>query len=141
MKKTKFFNQENRNWVLIDAKDKILGRLATRIAKILQGKNKATYTPNFLCGDSVVVINAKHIRLTANKYEKKVYTKYSGYPSGQRHKPFSALMEKSPTRALHMAVRGMLPRNDLSKKMLRALKIYPEAEHKHQAQEPKLINV
>ena len=100
MKKTKFFGKEERKWILIDAQDKILGRLASRIANILQGKNKATYSPNFLCGDKVVVINARHIRVSGNKYEKKTYDKYSGYPSGRKEMSFKVMMNKKPSRIL-----------------------------------------
>lgn len=140
-KNTKFFNQEERKWVLIDAKDKILGRLATRIAKILQGKNKATYTPNFLCGDRVIVINAKHIKLTANKYQDKVYDKYSGYPSGRKEMVLKTLKDKNPNKVLYMAVKGMLPKSNLGWTMLKSLKIYPETEYKEKAQKPELINI
>ncbi|MBP7088720.1 MAG: 50S ribosomal protein L13 [Candidatus Omnitrophica bacterium] len=141
-KNTKFFNQEERKWVLIDAKDKILGRLATRIAKILQGKNKATYTPNFLCGDRVIVINAKHIKFTANKYSQdKIYDKYTGYPSGRKVITLKTLKEKNPSKVLYLAVKGMLPKSNLGWTMLKSLKIYPEAEYEQKAQKPELINV
>ncbi len=141
MKKTKFFNQEERSWVLIDARDKVLGRLASRIAKILQGKNKPTYTPNFLCGDRVVVINARHVRFTANKYHQKVYDKYTGFPSGRKEMSLRVLMEKNPAKVLELAVRGMLPRNNLGSRMLKSLRIYPESEHNQKAQLPKEIKV
>jgi len=141
MKKTKFFNQEEREWVLIDAKDKILGRLATRIAKILQGKNKSTYTPNFLCGDRVIVINARQIKVTGNKYEDKVYDKYSGYPSGRKEINLKALISKNPTQVLYTAVRGMLPKNNLGRMMLRSLRIHLDGEHCQQAQKPKRIDI
>ena len=141
VKNTKFFNQEEQKWVLIDAKDRVLGRLATRISRILQGKNKATYTPNFICGDRVVVINAKHVKVTANKRKDKIYDKYSGYPSGRKLISFSNLMEKNPTKVLYIAVKGMLPKNHLGRVMLKSLRIYPEAEHDHKAQKPELINV
>lgn len=141
MKKSKFFNQEERKWVLVDARDKILGRLASRIARILQGKNKPTYTPNFLCGDRVIIINAKHIRFTGNKYNDKIYDKYSGYPSGRKEMSLKVLMGKSPSRVLRTAVKGMLPKNYLGKMMIRALKVYPEGAHCHEAQKPQTINV
>jgi large subunit ribosomal protein L13 len=141
MKKTKFFNQEERKWVLIDAKNRILGRLATRIAKILQGKHKPTYSPNFLCGDKVVVINAKYIKVTGKKREDKIYDKYSGYPGGRKEITFKRLMEKNPSKILYLAVKGMLPKNKLGKLMLRSLKIYPEDKYPHQAQRPKEIEV
>jgi large subunit ribosomal protein L13 len=141
MKKTKFFNKEERKWVLIDARNKVLGRLATRIAKILQGKHKPTYSPNFLCGDRVVVINAKYIRVTGKKWEDKIYDKYSGYPGGRKEIPLKKLMEKNPSKVVYLAVKGMLPKNKLGKLMLRSLKVYPEDKHIHQAQKPQKIEV
>lgn len=141
MKKTKFFNQVERKWVLIDAKDQVLGRLATRIARILQGKTKATYTPNFLCGDIVVVINAKHIKVTANKSETKVYDKYTGYPSGRKEITLKVLMDKNPTSVLVSAVKGMLPRTHLGNMMLKSFKVYPEGTHNHVAQKPEALSV
>ena len=141
MKKTKFFNKEDRDWVVVDAKDKILGRLASRIAKILQGKNKATYTPNLLVGDRVIVVNAKHIRVTGNKYENKIYDKYSGYPSGRKEITLKVLMDKNPTKALYTAVKGMLPKTTLGHKMLKSLKVYPDQEHDQEAQKPKSISI
>ena len=140
-KKTKFFNKVEGRWVIIDAKDKILGRVATRIAVILQGKNKAVYTPNFLCGDNVVVVNVKHVRVTGNKLKKKIYDKYTGYPSGRKEITLEQLNEKNPIDFLRKAVKGMLPKNLLAKQMLRKLKLYPEAEHKHIAQHPVEIEV
>ncbi len=140
MKTTKFFNQHEHKWVLIDAKDKVLGRLACRIARILQGKNKATYTPNSFCGDRVVVINAKHIKVTGNKHQKKVYDKYSGYPSGRKVMKLKVLAEKNPAAVLQIAVKGMLPRNNIGAQMFKSLKVYPEAEHNQAAQKPQTIN-
>lgn len=127
--------------MLIDAKDGVLGRLSTRIAKILQGKNKPTYSPNFLCGDRVVVINAKHVKVTGNKWEDKRYDKYSGYPSGRKEIRFKDLMKKNPSRILYLSVKGMLPKNWLGKRELRSLKIYPESKHLHAAQSPKEVKV
>ncbi|MCF7907988.1 MAG: 50S ribosomal protein L13 [Candidatus Omnitrophica bacterium] len=141
MKKTKFFNPKERRWVVIDAKDKVLGRLATRIAIVLQGKNKATYTPNSICGDRVVVINARHARLTANKAETKSYDRYSGYPSGRKDLTLKELMKKNPTRVMYLAVKGMVPKNNRGREMMKSLKIYAEAEHNQQAQKPESINI
>lgn len=141
MKTTKFFNKVERKWVVIDAKDKILGRLSIRVAKILQGKNKAVYSPNFLCGDRVILINAKYVKFSANKRESKVYDKYTGYHNGRKEMRLKILMEKNPTRVLYLAVKGMLPRNNLGARMLKSLKIYPEAEHKQEAQKAQLITV
>jgi large subunit ribosomal protein L13 len=141
VKKTQFFNNSERKWVLIDAKDKVLGRLSTRIARILQGKTKATYSPNFLCGDKVIVINAKHIKITGNKLEDKNYDKYSGYPGGIKEISMKRMQEKNPSRVLYCAVKGMLPKSLLAKRMIRGLKIYPEDKYEQIAQQPTKIEV
>ncbi len=141
MKKTKFFHDQQRDWVVIDAKDKVLGRLATQVAKILQGKNKATYTPNAVVGDKVIIVNAKHIRLTGNKLQGKVYDKYTGYPSGRKEMPFNILAQKNPNRVVRMAIKGMLPRNSLARTMLKSLRIYPERQHDQVSQKPKSIDI
>lgn len=141
MKKTKFFNDVQRNWVLIDAKDKVLGRLSTRIARILQGKHKATYSPNFLCGDNVVVINSRHVKITGNKLQNKAYDRYSGYPGGIREIGLKNLQEKNPSRVVYLAVKGMVPHTLLGKRMLRLLKVYPDEKHNHEAQKPQKIEV
>ncbi len=141
MKKTKFFNNLERRWYLVDAKNKVLGRLSTRIAMLLQGKHKATYSPNFLCGDYVVVVNAKYIRVSGKKAEQKVYDRYSGYPGGIKEISFKKLREKNPSRLLYLAVRGMVPKSRLGKRMIRLLKVYPEEKHKHQAQNPQKLEV
>ncbi len=136
MKKTKFYNNVESKWILIDARNEILGRLAVRISRILQGKNKAVYSPNFLCGDHVVVINVEHVRVTGNKLKAKVYDKYSGYPSGRKEIVFDKLIKKNSVKSLYLAVKGMLPKNVLAKRMLRNLRIYPQEEHPHTAQNP-----
>lgn len=141
MNKTRFFSQEERKWVVVDAKDKVLGRLSTRIAKILQGKHKPTYSPNSLCGDKVIVINADYIKVTGNKKDDKMYDKYSGYPAGRKAIPLKKLMEKNASLPLYLAVKGMLPRNWLGKRMLRSLKIYPQEIHEQTAQKPRKIEV
>ncbi len=141
MYKTKFYKKDVKSWVLIDAQGKILGRLATRIAKILQGKHRANYTPNSICGDKVVVINAEQIRVTGKKQSEKMYDKYSGYPGGRKEINLKRLSEKNPTKALYYAVAGMLPKNKLRKEMLRSLNIYPDKNHKQIAQKPKEIQV
>ena len=115
--------------------------LCDHCGEILQGKNKPTYSPNFLCGDKVIVTNAKCIRVTGNKYNDKIYDKYTGYPSGRKEMSLKVLMSKNPARVLQMAVRGMLPKNTLGKWMLKSLKIYPTSSHKHQAQKPETISV
>ncbi len=130
-----------REWLLIDAKEKTLGRLASQIAKILQGKHKPTYTPFLLSGDYVVVINARYIRLTGKKMLEKIYDKYSGYPGGRKEISLRELLNKNPSKVLYLAVKGMLPKNRLAKRMLNSLKIYPEDSHPHKAQSPKQIKV
>ncbi len=141
MKKTKFYNKVERKWVLVDARNKVLGRFASRIARILQGKHKPTYSPNFLCGDIVVVVNAKYIKVTGTKLKTKIYDKYSGYPSGRKEITLEQLLQKNPTKVLRMAVKGMLPKNQLAKIMLRSLKIYLEDECPHAGQKPQKIEV
>ena len=141
MKFTKFYPRIERRWLLVDARNKTLGRVATRIAKILQGKTKPTYSPNFLCGDYVVVINARYIKVTGRKLEEKIYDKYSGYPGGRKEITLKELIKKNPSKALYLAVKGMLPKNKLRKRMLRALKVYPEDKHPHLAQKPEKIEV
>ena len=141
MKKTKFFNKQERKWVLIDAKDKVLGRMSTRIARILQGKTKPTYSPNFLCGDRVIVTNAKLIKFSANKRENKIYDKFTGFHSGRKEMSLKALMDRNPSRALYLAVKGMLPKSNLGAQMLKSLKIYPEGTHKQKAQKPQTVGI
>lgn len=124
------------NWFVVDAKDQILGRLATRIATILMGKHKPTYTPHVDTGDFVVVTNAAFVRVTGRKVDQKEYQRYSGYPGGQRRITFRELMAKSPETIIRLAVRRMLPKNRLGAQMLRKLKVYRGGEHRHQAQQP-----
>ncbi|MCM8756768.1 MAG: 50S ribosomal protein L13 [Candidatus Omnitrophica bacterium] len=138
MKNTKFFNKVERKRVVIDAKDKVLGRLATRIAKILQGKHKSTYTPNFLCGDKVVVINANRIKITGNKMKDKIYT---GYPGGLKEITLEKLINKNITKVLYLSVKNMLPRNLLRKSMLRSLKIYPDDKYPYVGENIQKIEV
>lgn len=141
MKKTRFFPSQQEKWVMVDAKDQVLGRLATRIALVLQGKHKPIFTPNAICGDKVVVINARYVKLTADKYNTKVYDRYSGYPSGLKNMSLKDLMKKNPTKVLYTAVKGMLPKNNLGREMIKSLKVYPENQHMQQAQKPELINL
>jgi len=123
----------------VDAKDQVLGRLATRIARILQGKHKATFTPNFLCGDKVVVINASQIKVTGNKVDDKVYDWYSGYHSGRHEITYKQLLAKNPGKIIYVAVKGMLPRTLLAKRMIRGLKVYPGEKHEQAAQKPEKV--
>lgn len=125
-----------RSWYLIDAKGKTLGRLASEIAKILQGKHKPVYTPHVCVGDYIVVINAAKIRTTGKKLEQKKYYRYTGYPGGLKVKTLEQLLEERPELPLREAVRRMLPKNIQGRRMLRRLKIYPGPDHPHQAQKP-----
>ena len=130
-----------REWLLIDATDLVLGRLATQVAMILRGKTKPTYTPNVDTGDFVVIINAEKIRLTGNKAEQKSYFSYSGYPGGLKETSFRTMMEKHPERVIEKAVRGMLPKGTLGRQMGRKLHVYAGPDHPHQAQNPRQITL
>lgn len=130
-----------RSWYIVDAKDKILGRLATRVARILLGKHKAIYTPNIDCGDHVIVINASAIRVTGKKLKDKVYLRYSGYPSGQKSVTLEAMLKKRPTKVVDLAVERMLPSSPLGRKMFRKLKVYAEEQHPHKPQNPISLEV
>ena len=123
-----------RFWYLVDARDKILGRFAVGVARLLTGKYKPTYTPNVDGGDHVVVINAKDIKVTGKKLEDKIYQKYSGYPSGKKEINLGSLLEKSPEEVLKLAVRRMLPKNKLATQMFKRLRVYAADTHPHQAQ-------
>lgn len=130
-----------RDWYLIDAKDKILGRMASRIAMILQGKTKPIYTPHVDTGDFVIVINAEKIKLTGNKMDDKVYYTHSGYPGGFKEHPVKIWLEKHPDRVINMAVKRMLPKTKLGSAMLKKLKIYSGPDHLHEAQQPKVLEI
>ena len=130
-----------RRWLLVDAENKVLGRLAVPIATILMGKHRPIYTPHLDCGEFVVVINAEKIRLTGKKMDTKVYRRYSGYPGGQYITPISKVLEKHPERVIREAVRRMLPKGTLGKQMLKKLKVYAGAEHPHAAQNPEPVEL
>lgn len=130
-----------KEWVLVDATDMVLGRLASKVAKILRGKYKPSYTPHVDCGDNVIIINAEKVRLTGNKLNDKIYLSYSGYPGGQRVQTPSELLAKYPERLIEKAVKGMLPKNRLGSKIYGNLKVYVGPEHKQEAQNPKLIDL
>ena len=137
MKKEK--SKMERSWFLVDAKNKILGRMAVKIATVLIGKNKPTYAPEADRGDFVVVINAEKIKVTGNKKENKVYYKHSGYAGGLKSITLKRLQEKNPTTIIKMAVKGMLPKNKLQAKRTKRLKIYSGDKHPHQAQKMQLL--
>ena len=130
-----------RRWYLVDAEGRTLGRLATRIAHVLRGKHKPTYTPHLDMGDHIVVINAGKIRVTGNKAEQKVYYRHTGYPGGIRKTSFGQMMEKHPERILRTAVKGMLPNTPLGRRMFRKLRIYAAGEHGHEAQNPEALDL
>lgn len=131
----------NKEWVVIDAKGAVLGRLATQVAMMLRGKHKASYTPHVDCGDHVIVINADDVRLTGKKWTDKVYIHHTGYPGGQREQTATQLKAKSSTLLVENAVRGMLPKNTLGRELFRHLHVYEGSEHPHTAQQPKEIQL
>ena len=130
-----------REWFLIDAEGQILGRLATKIADILRGKNKPIFTPNVDTGDFVVVINAEKVKVTGKKAENKQYRHYTGYPGGIVVKKYPEVLKKHPERIIQAAVRGMIPKNKIGRAMLKKLKIYAGPNHPHQAQQPKPLKL
>lgn len=127
----------DRGWWLIDATDQPLGRLATRVATLLAGKHKPTWSPHLDTGDHVVIVNASRVRVTGNKLSQKRYYRHSNYPGGLREESLADLLARKPERAIEMAVKGMLPQNRLGKAMFRKLKVYAGADHPHQAQRPR----
>jgi large subunit ribosomal protein L13 len=141
--KTKSANKQTveKEWLLIDAENEILGRLASKVANILRGKNKPSYTPHVDCGDYVVIINADKIQLSGNKWEAKTYVHHTGYPGGQRSTTANELMAKKPFAMVEKAVKGMLPKNRLGAQMFRNMHVYAGAEHPHTGQSPKAINL
>ncbi|MFL5757769.1 MAG: 50S ribosomal protein L13 [Chloroflexota bacterium] len=126
----------DRRWYVVDATDETLGRLASRIARVLEGKHKPTYAPHMDTGDHVIVLNASRIAVTSNKRETKLYIRHSGYPAGLKQETLGHLLARRPEEVIRRAVKGMLPRNTLGVQMLRKLKIYAGSEHPHQAQKP-----
>ena len=134
-------HEVQRNWYVVDATDKTLGRLASRIALYLRGKNKPEYTPHVDTGDYIIVINADKVRVTGNKFTDKQYYHHSGYPGGIKDTTFDKLQQKHPARIIELAVKGMLPKNPLGRQMYRKLKVYAGAEHDHQAQQPQPLDL
>ncbi len=126
-----------RNWLVVDASGQTLGRLATRIADALRGKDKPTYTPHIDTGDFVIVVNAEKIAVTGNKRKDKRYYRHSGYPGGLRSRSLQDMLERRPEEVIRLAVKGMLPRNRLARKQLTKLKVYAGPDHPHQAQQPR----
>ena len=130
-----------KEWVVIDATNEVLGRLASQIAKILRGKNKPGYTPHVDCGDYVIVVNAEKVKLTGDKLTEKVYVRHTGYPGGQRFATAQDYLKKKPVFVIEEAVRGMLPKTRLGEAIFKNLKVYAGAEHPHAAQNPKAIKL
>ena len=130
-----------KNWHLVDAEDKVLGRLAVKIASILSGKNKAQYSPNADLGDFVVVVNAEKVKVTGNKFSQKNYYHHTGYPGGLKTKSFEKMQEDSPEKIIEKAVKGMLPKNKLANQIIKKLKVYSGSVHPHIGQQPKELAI
>ncbi|MFO7587060.1 MAG: 50S ribosomal protein L13 [Gemmatimonadota bacterium] len=130
-----------REWFVVDARDQVLGRLATRVATVLKGKHKPTYTTHLDVGDFVIVVNARDVRLTGRKADQKEYFRHSGYMGGERMIPFRSMLAKRPERVIELAVKGMLPKNALGRQQLRKLKVYAGPEHPHAAQMPRELEL
>lgn len=131
----------NKEWVVVDAEGQTLGRLASKIAKLLRGKHKPNFTPHVDCGDNVIVLNAGKIQLTGNKWEDKEYIWHTGYPGGQKRQTALELFKKKPLNIVERAVKGMLPKNKLGRTLYSNLYLYEGNEHKQEAQKPKLLNI
>jgi len=130
-----------RDWFIVDATDKTLGRLSTEIARRLRGKHKAEYTPHMDTGDYIVVINAKDVRVSGNKRKDKMYYHHTGYPGGIKSISFEKLIAKKPEQIIEKAVKGMLPKGPLGRDMFRKLKVYADAQHQHTAQQPQVLEI
>ena len=130
-----------RQWHLVDAEGKVLGRMASRIADVLRGKHKPFYTPNVDTGDFVVVINAGKVVVTGKKAQQKVYQRYSGYPGGLKEIKYADMLERHPERIIRLAVRRMIPSNKLGRRVLKKLKVYRGPEHPHEAQQPQVLSM
>jgi large subunit ribosomal protein L13 len=131
----------NKKWLVVDAEGQTVGRLASKVAKIIRGKHKTNYTPHADCGDNVIVINAEKIAFSGTKLVDKQYVRYTGYPGGQRTITAEQMLSKHPERLIEKAVKGMLPKNKLGRKLYTNLKVYVGAEHKQQAQQPEIFNL
>jgi large subunit ribosomal protein L13 len=132
---------KNKKWYVVDAEDKILGRLATEIAVILRGKNKPTYSPHMDMGDHVIVINAEKIKVTGKKMTQKKYYRHTGYVGHLRETSLEEMLQKHPERVIYKAVKGMMPKNKLSRKMIKKLRVYAGSKHPHQAQQPEVLEL
>ncbi|MGM0375367.1 MAG: 50S ribosomal protein L13 [Bacteroidota bacterium] len=131
----------DKQWVVVDATDMVVGRLSSRVAKLLRGKYKPNYTPHLDCGDNVIVINADKVKLTGKKWSDRIFYSHTGHPGGQREESPRDVYAKNPARLVEHAVKGMLPKNKLGSKLIRNLHVYAGSEHKHEAQKPKVIDI
>ncbi|SHG67124.1 50S ribosomal protein L13 [Flagellimonas flava] len=131
----------DKQWLLVDAEGQTLGRMASKVAKLLRGKHKPNFTPHVDCGDNVIVINAEKINLSGNKWEDKEYLRYTGYPGGQRSTTAKELLDRNPERIVEKSIKGMLPKNRLGADLFRNLKVYAGPDHGQEAQKPKAINL
>lgn len=131
----------HKEWLIVDAENEVLGRLAAKVAFLLRGKHKPSYTPHTDCGDNVIVINAEKVRLTGLKMTQKEYKHFTGYPGGQRIKTADEVMATHPERLIERAVKGMLPKNKLGRAIMKNVRIYAGSEHNHEAQQPRSINL
>lgn len=131
----------NKEWVLVDAENVVLGRLASEVAKMLRGKHKPEFTPHVDCGDNVIVVNAEKVLLTGRKMTDKIYLSHSGYPGGQRKQTPAEILKKYPERLVEKAVKGMLPKNRLGREMFRNLHVVIGPDHKYEAQKPKVVDL
>ena len=131
----------DKQWVVIDATDEVLGRLASQVAKILRGKNKPTFTPHVDTGDHVIILNADKVVLTGDKLNQKFYRRHSGYPGGLKETSYKVMMEQKSDLAVTAAIAGMLPKNALGRQMIKKLRVYKGAEHDHQAQNPEVLEL
>ncbi len=140
---TRFIKSEDANakWFIVDAKDQILGRLASQVARIIRGKNKPIFTPNTDTGDFVIIVNAEQVKIADKREQMKQYHHYSGYPGGLKTRSYREMMEKKPEFVIQSAVSGMLPKTKLGKKLIKKLKVYKGVEHPHVAQKPELITL
>ncbi|MCL5245705.1 50S ribosomal protein L13 [Cellulophaga sp. 20_2_10] len=131
----------SKEWLLVDAEGETLGRFASKVAKILRGKNKPNFTPHVDCGDNVIVINAEKVTLSGNKWQTKTYIRHTGYPGGQRSQTAIEMLEKNPARVVEKSIKGMLPKNKLGAELFRNLKVYVGPDHNQEAQKPRAINL
>lgn len=131
----------DKKWVVVDAEGQVLGRLASKVASLLRGKHKPSFTPHVDCGDNVIVINAEKVRLTGNKLSQKEYIRFTGYPGGQRSVRADVMLKKHPERLVENAVKGMLPKSRLGRQVFTNLRVYVGSEHPHEAQNPEMIEV